>query len=59
MKVCKGGLESQVVMRRVIMPELCMLRRGGFIYSWRECVKGFHDLKMQASSLVMLAHGMW
>jgi len=31
-------------------------QEGGF----RECVKGFHDLlKIQASSLFMLANGMW
>jgi len=34
-------------------------QEGRFIYPCRECVKGFHDLlKIQASSLFMLANGM-
>jgi hypothetical protein len=34
-------------------------QEGGFIYLWRECVKGFYDRKIPASSLFMLANGMW
>jgi hypothetical protein len=59
MTACTGVLDGQVVLRRIIMKELCA-QDGGFIYPWRECVKGFHDLlKIQASSLFMLANGKW
>ena len=51
--------ETMVVNCKLNFAKQQCICEGGFIYPCRECVKGFHDLlKIQASSLFMLANGM-